>query len=74
MQTYSLDWRMILKAPLPWFVWWLLIVVFVTWRGYPGVVCVTPLAWLLALPVGVTVAGGSASPQPAQRRREAALP
>ncbi len=45
-----------------------------TWRGYPEVICMTPMTWLLALPVGVTVAGGSASQQLAQRRREAALP
>ncbi len=73
MPTSTLDWRVIIKAPLQWFVWWLLLVLLVTWRGYPGVICATPMTWLLALPVGLGVAWGSASPQPAQRRREAAL-
>jgi hypothetical protein len=34
---------------------WTGAVVVVTLLGYPGVVCVTPLAWLLALPVGLRV-------------------
>jgi MFS family permease len=69
----GLDLRVILEAPLRLFAPWLAIVLVVTWAGYPGVVCVTPMAWLLALRVGIAVVGRSASAQPAQRLREAAL-
>ena len=41
--------------------YWTGAVVTVTLFGYPGVVCVTPLAWLLALPVGLRVAHESDS-------------
>jgi uncharacterized membrane protein YedE/YeeE len=69
----GLDWRAALVVPLRLFAPWLAIVLVVTWAGYPGVVCVTPMAWLLALRVGLVVAGQSSSPQPGQRLREAAL-
>jgi hypothetical protein len=65
--------RVILGVPLLQFAPWLAIVLLVTWAGYPGVVCVTPLAWLIALRVGLVCAAQSASPRAAQRLREAAL-
>jgi prepilin signal peptidase PulO-like enzyme (type II secretory pathway) len=35
--------------------YWTAAAVVVTLAGYPGVVCMTPVAWLLALPVGTGV-------------------
>jgi hypothetical protein len=68
-----LDVRVILVTPLPWFVWWLLVVLFLSWRGQPGVICLTPVTWVLAPLLGIAVVWNSASPQAAQRLREAAL-
>jgi hypothetical protein len=48
-------------------------VVLVTWAGYPGVVCVTPVAWLLALRVGLLVARRSRAGTRRGRLGEAAL-
>lgn len=45
--------------------YWTGAVIAVTMFGYPGVACTTPLAWLLALPVGFRLARESSSPQPA---------
>jgi hypothetical protein len=65
--------RVVLGVPLLLFAPWLATVLVVTWAGYPGVVCVTPLAWLLALRVGLACAAQSTRPRPAQRLQEAAL-
>jgi hypothetical protein len=62
----------ILDAALRFFTAWLILVLVYAWAGNPGVVCITPLAWLLALAVGLRVAERSSSPAPAQRIREAA--
>jgi hypothetical protein len=35
-----------------WFLIWGLVVLFVAYQGQPGVICLTPMAWLLALPAG----------------------
>ena len=48
-------------------------VLIVTFAGYPGVVCVTPMAWLIALRVGNIVAWRSRSAQSTRRLTEAAL-
>ena len=48
-------------------------VLLVTLTGYPGVVCVTPMAWLLALRVGNLVTWRSKSGLRFQRLTEAAL-
>jgi HAMP domain-containing protein len=69
----NLDLRVIFEVPLRQFVPWLAIVLLVTWSGYPGVVCVTPMAWLLALVVGNICVARSRSGQPLQRLSEAAL-
>jgi hypothetical protein len=37
-------------------------VIAISWMGYPGVVCMTPMAWLLALSVGVRIRHESTSP------------
>ena len=48
-------------------------VLVVTWAGYPGVVCVTPMAWLIALRVGLLCATQSPSSSTNRRVTEAAI-
>lgn len=56
------------------FVVWLVAVIAVTFGGrQPGVVCATPMAWLLALWVGLRCAVRSRSAQRSSRLTEAAL-
>lgn len=69
----GLDRRTILVTPLLQSAPWFASVVIVTLAGYPGVVCVTPMAWLLALRVGLICMRNSRSPSVRQRLREAAL-
>src|SRR5258707_15461558 len=69
----NLDWRTIILVPLSQFAPWLAVVLLVTWAGYPGVVCATPLAWLIALRVGIVCASKTKSSEMAQRLLEAAL-
>ena len=71
--TTSLDTRVILETPLRQFVPWLAMVLLVTWAGYPGVVCVTPMAWLIALQVGNLTVARSRSETSSRRLTEAAL-
>ena len=73
MPKEKLDLRVIFEVSLRQFVWWLAAVLIVTFAGYPGVVCVTPLAWLVALRVGSLCAAGSKSTYPKHRLTEAAL-
>lgn len=50
-----------------WLLVWSAVVLVVTYAGQPGVVCMTPLAWLLALPAGwnyVAFAQGRPGRQP----------
>lgn len=56
----GLDWRAIGvgAAPVAWFVAMALLA---TLGGYPGVICVTPMAWLIGLAAGQRVAMGSRS-------------
>lgn len=44
-----------------------------TFAGYPGVVCVTPMAWLIALRVGNVCVARSRSESSPSRKLEAAL-
>ena len=69
----GLDLRVVFETPLRQFVWWLVAVLLVTVAGYPGVVCVTPMAWLIALRIGNLVALRSLSDLSSQRLTEAAL-
>ncbi len=69
----GLDLRTILEVPLRQFVPWLAVVLLATWAGYPGVVCITPMAWLIALRVGLICVTRSKSEQSARRLLEAAL-
>jgi hypothetical protein len=69
----ALDFRSILDAALRLFFPWLAAVLLLSWAGYPGVICVTPIAWVLALAAGVRIATRSRSPGKTQRLVEAAL-
>ena len=69
----NLDLRVIFETPLRQFVLWLAMVLLVSFAGYPGVVCLTPMAWLLALRVGNICVARSRSPETSQRLLEAAL-
>ena len=69
----KLDFRAIFIVPLRQFAWWLIMVLLITFAGYPGVVCVTPMAWLIALRVGNLVAWTSKSGRRSQRLAESAL-
>jgi len=71
--AHGLDLRAILLVALQQFAPWLVSVLIVTWAGYPGVVCVTPLAWLLALRVGLGCVARSKSVEARRRLQEAAL-
>lgn len=68
-----LDLRNIVEVPLRLFVLWLAMVLLVTVAGYPGVVCVTPMAWLLALPVENICVARSRSEASSRRLLEPAL-
>ncbi len=35
-----------------WLMPWALLVLGLTYTGQPGVICLTPMAWLLAIPAG----------------------
>ena len=69
----GLDLRIIIETPLRQFAWWLIVVLLITFAGQPGVVCVTPMAWLIALRVGNLVVWRSKSAQLSRRLTEAAL-
>jgi hypothetical protein len=69
----KLDLRVIIETPLRQFVPWLATVLLVTFAGYPGVVCVTPMAWLIALQVGNLCVSRSKSALPSRRLTESAL-
>jgi hypothetical protein len=69
----GLDLRVIIETPLRQFVPWLAMVLLVTWAGYPGVICVTPMAWLIALRVGNLCVWRSKSTLSSRRLTEAAL-
>jgi MFS family permease len=71
--TTPLDTRVIFETPLRQFVPWLAMVLLITWAGYPGVVCVTPMAWLIALRVGNLAVARSRSETSSRRLTEAAL-
>lgn len=69
----KLDFRSVFLIPLKQFVWWLIMVLLATFTGYPGVVCITPLAWLIALKVGNLISIQSKSSLRNRRLIEAAL-
>ncbi|HZW04121.1 MAG TPA: hypothetical protein VFF68_09355 [Anaerolineaceae bacterium] len=69
----QVDWRAVLvSVRLPAF-YWVLSVVLVTVMGYPGVACMTPVAWLLALVVAKRCLDESHSDNASVRLWEAGL-
>ena len=68
-----LDFRVIIETALRQFVPWLAMVLLVSLTGYPGVICVTPMAWLIALRVGNLCVARSTSEESSQRLLEATL-
>lgn len=74
METRTkLDFRSIFLATLGSFSPWLAAVLLITWLGYPGVVCITPMAWLLAARVGIVCSDRSRSQTTSARLVEAGL-
>jgi len=71
--NHRLDFRAIFIIPLGQFAYWFILVILVSLSGYPGVVCITPMAWLIALRVGNQVTSRSKSILPKRRLTEAAL-
>jgi hypothetical protein len=69
----KLDLRIILEVPLRQFTPWFVTVLLVRWAGFPGVICVTPLAWLIALRVGILCVSRSTSTSSNYRLQEAVL-
>lgn len=69
----GLDLRIVFETPLRQFVLWLAMVVLVSLAGYPGVMCITPMAWLIALRVGNLCVARSRSEKSSQRLVEATL-
>ena len=70
---YGLDFRAIFTAlSLP-ILYWSIATLGVTALGQPGVICITPLAWLLALVVGRDCVRLSKSEGPEMRLAEAGL-
>ena len=69
----GLDLRNVIETPIRQFVPWLAIVLLVTFAGQPGVVCITPMAWLIALQVGNICVARSKSEGRSQRLIEASL-
>jgi len=69
-----LDFGAVLRSVLPPFVVWAAVVLSVTFvRHQPGVVCVTPVAWLLACWVGMACVARSRSERKSALLAEAAL-
>jgi len=69
----KIDIRLILETAVRQFVPWLGAVLLVTWAGFPGVVCITPMAWLMALQIGNVCTSKSKSATSSNRLFEAAL-
>lgn len=69
----ALDWRTVLITAAQHFAPWLAVVIVVTLAQEPGVVCITPLAWLLALRLGPACVARSASSGSGRRLIEAGL-
>jgi hypothetical protein len=59
-----MDYNAMVTASFLPLLYWTGTVIAVTLFGYPGVACMTPLAWLLALPVGFRLARESRRAQP----------
>lgn len=42
----------LVRAVGMWTILWYIAVLFIAYQGQPGVICMTPMAWLLAIPAG----------------------
>jgi tetrahydromethanopterin S-methyltransferase subunit D len=51
-QSAGTDWSAILNASIRTFISWGIIIGLIAWKGASGVLCITPIAWLLAAWVG----------------------
>lgn len=71
--SHELNLRIIFEIPVRQFMPWLVTVLLVLWAGYPGVICVTPMAWLMALRVGNICAARSRTESSSRRLTEAAF-
>jgi hypothetical protein len=69
----KLDVLSIFRTSIGHFMPWLAAVLLITWSGYPGVVCITPMAWLLAISIGSVHSRRSKSKKSSTRLLEAAL-
>ncbi len=70
--TMSLDWRAILAGVAP-VAWYVAMAILATLGGYPGVVCITPMAWLIGLAAGQRTATVTRSAPPRRPLVEAAI-
>ncbi len=57
----KINYQVILSALFLPLLLWTGSVVAISLMGYPGVICMTPVAWLLALPVGIRIYRESSS-------------
>ena len=71
--TTKLDIRSIFGTSLGHFTPWLAAVLLITWSGYPGVICITPMAWLLAISTGAACSLRSRTQKSSTRLLETAL-
>ena len=69
----GLDLRAVAGVAVALFLPWALLVIVFALRGQPGAVCLTPVAWLLAVVAGRGVLNFTRSTDPAKRRAEAGL-
>ncbi len=67
---FSAIWR---SALAPFIVWVAVVIILVFVRRQPGVICITPLAWVMACWVGMACVARSRSAQRSARLTEAAL-
>jgi hypothetical protein len=68
----GMDWSAILNATIRTFIFWGVVITLITWKGAPGVLCITPIAWLLAAWVAKLYLSRTRS-HPSQWVKEAAL-
>ena len=68
----GMDWSAVLNASIRTFIFWGIVITLITWKGAPGVLCITPIAWLLAAWVARLYLSHTRS-QPSQWVKEAAL-
>ena len=69
----GLDWKAILNAERPFILWVAVVIIMSFVRRQPGVICITPVAWLLACWVGILCVARSRSVEKAARLTEAGL-